>query len=322
MAIFNLSAHTPTPVTTGGVNPSGSIVAAGSESKHVEFNSGGLAQWGVVLQPSGAGEVPFGIFCRGGKAGTDSQLTDEKILGDATAAGASTFGTHIGLSGLGVNYCMIAPDYREGEGLRNGASASEGTVAGGDGDNFGVMDEDVEDILQAWSARYELPKADDTKTFAYGASSGCMRLLMAMTKGLRPDCCILRAPLIGLYDWEPNRNGHAAIPDFEGDGDSSWGELSYADRARLKARSPLHMTDKLPVIPYLLIYGENDTTVPRAWIDSFRDKMEARGAEVQVVIVPGGTHSLTAVSGDTVAVKSRAVMAASAVLDFLAEKMA
>jgi hypothetical protein len=321
MAIFNLTALTPTPVTVGGVNPAGSIVAAGSEAKHLQYSSGGLAHWGVVLQPSGAGAVPFGIFCRGGKQGTDSQLTDAKILGDSNSSGVATFGTHTGLSGLGVDYCVVAPDYREGEGLRNGASASEGTVGGGDGDNFGVKGEDIDDILTAWSARYELTKADDTKTFAYGSSAGCMRLLMAMEEGLRPDVCILRAPLMNIADWEPNRNGHLAIPDFEGDGDTAWEDLTRADKVRLTDRSPMQRMDKLPVIPYLLIYGEDDTTVPRGWIHTFRDHMEARGAEVQVVIVPGGTHSLTAVSGDTTVVKSRAVLAASAVLDYLAEKM-
>jgi len=316
MAVFNLTASTPTFVADDNIE--NAIVAAGSSSFEYTANIGGQSTTGVVLQPSGAGEVPFGIFCRGGTQGASSQLTDAKILGDSNASGASTFGTHIGLSGLGVDYCMIAPDFREGAGVRTGSPVADGT------DNFGVKGEDIDDILGAWAARYELAKADDTKTFAYGSSAGCMRLLMAMEEGLRPDCCILRAPFINIYDWEPNRNGHAAIPDFEGDGDTAWDDLELEDRRRLLTRSPLQRYKDLPVIPYLLIIGEDDATVPRSWVTDFRTKMESRDAEVQVVIVPGGTHAMAAQADgtSTVAEKSRAVMAAKAVQDFLAEKLA
>ncbi len=321
MAIFNLTASTPEPVLNDNI--AGAIVAAGSETYAVNASIGGYAQTGVLIQPTGSGPFPFGIFCRGGKQGADSQLTDSKILGDSTPAGASTFGTHIGLSGLGVNYTMICPDYREGAGLRADVDGSPPVSAGTD--NFGVSGEDVEDVLQWWSARYELTKANSAKTFAMGTSAGCMRLLLAMAEGLSPDVCILRAPFINLASWEPNRNGHAAIPDFEGDADTAWDDLTQADKNRLKSRSPMQRTDELPVIPYLLIYGENDATVPRSWVNEFRDRMVARGAEVQVVIVPGGTHALAAQAVGTLstaAEKSRAVMASAAAYDFLAKHLA
>jgi dipeptidyl aminopeptidase/acylaminoacyl peptidase len=188
-----------------------------------------------------------------------------------------------------------------------------------------VIGEDVEDIIQTWSARLELSKANSEKTFAMGASAGCMRLLLAMAEGLRPDCCVLRAPLINLSDWEPNRNGHDAIPGFVGDGSTAWEDLTQADKNRLRARSPMQRTDELPIIPYLIIYGEDDATVPRAWVDAFRDKMEARGAEVQVVVVPGGTHAMAAQAVgvlSTAAEKSRAVMATVAANKFLAKHLA
>jgi len=143
-------------------------------------------------------------------------------------------------------------------------------------------------------------------------------LLLAMSNGLPPDCAIIRAPLIGLSDWEPNRNGHAAIPNFEGDGDTPQGQLTVGDRQRLKSRSPLYMTDLLPVIPYLVVYGEDDATVPRSWVNEFVRRMKARGADVQLCIIPGGDHNLSHLASGSTAVEiSRAQVAAAAVDSFI-----
>ena len=273
MSRFTLSSYAP---STGSVS-------TGSLGFETTATFGTLAApytgYGLALLPSAAGTYPYVYFLRGGKTGADAQLTDDTVK------------LVQGLSGLAAGGRVVhAWDGPEGGSNWND---NHGGAASGGVDGFGA-DSDIRDWAKAYWAGLEMSKADMARSVVYGASRGGMEaLLMMALEGIVPKCCILRSPMLHLADWSIVKHGHDAIPGFAGAGTEDFEDLSDADQALLQARDCMNYVNRLPVnIPYLLIWGDEDTTIPWEWIDEFEEVMSARGAEVRVCIIAGGGHSV------------------------------
>ena len=72
---------------------------------------------------------------------------------------------------------------------------------------------------------------------------------------------------------------------------------SYAlETAIYQEASPIsHVSPDDP--PFLLVHGDKDAAVPFNQSELFKEKLAAAGVDVELIRVPGGTHSLTNVAG-------------------------
>lgn len=295
------------------------ILADGSTGELVTMTLDGHLQHGLSFRPAAGTGYPYVQYNRGGTTGSDVSLTDAHAIGNANSVTGLPPAGEIptGLSGMATwddnliggpsGYSVFCPAFR---GVDANVWANK-PVSGGV-DEFGGAD--VQDVVQAWGARHEFAEARSDRTCMFGISSGAMRTLLAMQQGVEPTCCVLRAPMIGIRDWGSARLGHAAIPNFGGTAESSFAQLDNRDRASLLARSPLHHTELLPVIPYLLIIGAKDLLIPRIWVTRFQELMRKRGASVDIAIIPEADHAMTAAA--------HADAAARAARYFMAEHLA
>jgi predicted esterase len=310
MASFALSNYTPAAGT----------VATGVTGKQISVTIDGIAQQGLAFYPTAAptGKYASIIYVGGGMPG-DIDLTDAHVKGNLVGTTgvqpAGDIGTGLSAmplwddSGAGgpEGYVVICPGLRgSAAGIWTGKAAALGT------DEFGGAD--LNDISQIASGPNDFTTASSENLAFFGSSSGAMRVLLTMAKlGKTPKCCVLRAPLIGLADWADVQLGGASTPGFSNPNETDHTKLTGRDWTLLRERTPLYMTDRLPIIPYVLVRGDQDTTVPASWCEQFAEKMKARGATVDIVTCPGGAHALTGANP--------AQVAATAIRRFLAEHL-
>lgn len=299
MGILTHSDYNPTP-TTGALH-------SGVTAKVWTGDLDGVTQYGVAAYPTAAGAVPYLMICRGGTDGSNSSLSKARVEGNAAASPQSN-GVDICPTGLAAppswddsaaggpsGYVVNLPDLREGNG---GATESAGSGT----DELGGAD--LEDTAQAWWAALELysSRMNMGKTGMWGESRGAINALGAMAyKGITPTVCVLRAPLLNIYDWDAmttaTRTSVIAPLDELGFGGASTdtrAELSASDVAMLKKRSPNQYLDLLPTTTkYLVVWGEDDTTIPREWCEAFVAGMRARGAVASMAVIREGVHAIT-----------------------------
>ena len=311
MATFTLSAYSPAAGTVA-TNVTGTQIAATID---------GIAQQGLAFYPTAVPSTPYPtiVYVGGGTPG-NIDLTDAHVKGNLVGTtGVPPAGDiATGLSGMALwddsatggpaGYVVVCPALRESAaGIWTGKSVALGT------DNFGG-DDDLEDVAQMVNAQMDIARASSEKVALIGSSSGAMRVALTLAKkGKTPTCCILRAPLIEISDWKDVQHGRLSIPGFSNPNQDDPNKITHPDRILLRERSPNLMTDELPIIPYLLVRGDQDTTIPAIWVQRFADRMRARGASVEVVTVPGGGHALTGAND--------AQVAATAMRRFLAEHL-
>lgn len=282
--------------TDNPYNPAGGI-HVGATGRIWSATLDNIAQHGMAFYPDAAGAVPFILLCRGGAEGSNSSLGDGRCQGNHVGTPVICTTGHSAMSvwddsagGGPTGYVTIIPDLREGNGGATGA-------AGAGDDEFGGAD--VMDTMQAWSIGLDLysSRMDMSQTVIWGESRGAVNGLAAMANGITPDVCVLRSPLLDIRDWDNMDTATRAtvlapIPGFAGLSTTDEDDLNQADKNLLEARSPMRWVDKLPTTTkYLLVWGEDDTTIPEVWIDRFARKLRERGAFVQVVKVPEFGHS-------------------------------
>ncbi len=255
-----------------------------------------ITQYGLAFyKTSGGPSGPIITYIRGGGAG--SSYTDAKITGNSAAVGIC----QVGYSAPPTwdEYTVVCPDLREGGGSWNGGTASSGT------DEFGGAD--VEDVIQIYSAALELYDTGDSQRVIWGDSRGGMMAGLAMARGLTPDVCILRSPLLDVADYDAFDDATRAtiiadIPGFAGANTDTWSELSSRDQELLKARSVNSKLDQLPTTTkYLVVWGEDDTTIPRNQCETFVAGMRKRGAEVEFQVIREFAHAIGANTGTELA---------------------
>jgi len=277
---------------TTSYSPASGSIATGVSAFHADMTLDSVQQYGVYMHKTGGSALPLVVYCPGGTPGSIS-LDDVRIKGNADGSGnPQPAGTiNYGLSGIanwGSGYGVLCVGYRQGDNNWNSGGTSAGT------DNFGG--DDTEDIAQAVAAAITLGEVDVNKLCLYGSSSGCMKMLLAMAKHhITPTCVVLKAPMLDLEDFDTTGYG-AAIPGFVGG--ASYDDLSDADKELLRERNVFNYIEDLPTTcPYLIIWGDGDTTIPRDWVDRFAKQMKARGATVDVKVISGGDHSMNSPAG-------------------------
>jgi len=263
-----------------------------------------ITQYGLAFYTTSGGPAgPLIIMLRGGGAG--GSITDNKVIGNQGAVGICETGYSAPVlwddssAGGPSTYTVVMPDYREGGGSWNGGTASSGT------DEFGGAD--VEDVIQIYSAALELYDTGDSQRVIWGDSRGGMMAGLAMARGLTPDVCILRSPLLDTADYDAFDDATRAtiiadIPGFAGANTDTWSELSSRDQELLKARSVNSKLDQLPTTTkYLVVWGEDDTTIPRNQCETFVAGMRKRGAEVEFQVIREFAHAISPSTGTELA---------------------
>lgn len=113
---------------------------------------------------------------------------------------------------------------------------------------------DVNDILNLIPLADELPFADKDKWGIEGWSRGGMMAYLTLLKNPNFKCAVLVGAISNLKDYVMTSDNRNSIykkiigeEDFE---------------KKLDERTIINFADKLPQIPYLLMHGKNDETIP------------------------------------------------------------
>ena len=114
--------------------------------------------------------------------------------------------------------------------------------------------EDVNDILNLISLTNELPFADKEKWGIEGWSRGGMMALLTLRRNKNFRCEILVGAISNFKEYAETSNNRNFIYK------KIIGEEEF--EKKLEERTIINFADKLPQIPYLLIHGGNDETVP------------------------------------------------------------
>jgi pimeloyl-ACP methyl ester carboxylesterase len=289
--IFSEVAYSPLAGT--GEFASG-VIAAGSAGFEITATINGIAQEGVRFEPTASGEYPMIFYCPGGAGGSRS-LDDSRIVGNTDGAGAPPAGDiHTGLSGWtqwGDGYSVISWVSR---GAGQSFNGSAGTPSADGSDGFGDPDTDVDDLAQAYNAALNFPKVDSKRTVLMGSSRGSMDALQMMIwKGITPDVCVLRAPLVKVEDWSEQQYGPASIPGFSDPGMTDPALRTVADQIALTKRTPVYRLKELnKTTKILVVMGAADPTIPRSWGEDTVSMLTQLGLDAQLVLVPGGDHAM------------------------------
>lgn len=286
--IFSEVAYAP---LAGTGEFSSGVLAAGADGFEITATINGIAQEGLRFEPTAAGEVPMIFYCPGGAGGSRS-LDDHKAVGNTDGAGAPPAGDlHTGLSGMTQwdgGYSVVAWVSRGSSTTFNGSVGTAGV------DGFGDPDSDVDDLAQAYYASLNFDKVDAKRTILLGSSRGAMDAMQMMIhKGITPDICILRAPLIKLEDWSEQQYGPASIPGFSDPGMTDPDLRTLNDQKLLTARTPSYRVQDLPkTTKFLILIGSADPTIPRSWAEEAVALLTGHGIHAELVIVPGGDHAM------------------------------
>jgi dipeptidyl aminopeptidase/acylaminoacyl peptidase len=137
----------------------------------------------------------------------------------------------------------------------------------------GKMQDDLDDVAH-WAIEHGL--ADPKKIAIMGGSYGGYAALEAVLRENHPYACAFS--MSGMTDLaEFVKQRARAMPEMEGDLTTQIGDPgNKADRAMLKARSPIEATARLNV-PLLLTGVENDPVVPLDGVLDFAQKLDAGG---------------------------------------------
>ncbi len=226
--------------------------------------SDGLRITGFLGRPTTPGPHPAIIHNRGGYDGVGA-LTGVEIVPWVEAG-----------------YVAVATQYRGN--------------AGGEGrEDFGG--DDVHDVLALIPLLHSLPFVDAERIGMFGGSRGGMMTYLALkAQALTGHDDIKAAVTVGgisdLFAWDRERGGSLAgilwLPLI--------GVTPAQDRAPFEARSAVYWPELIKV-PLLLLHGAADREVSPQQSQALATAVSAAGGAVELTIVPGGDHALTAQHG-------------------------
>jgi len=154
---------------------------------------------------------------------------------------------------------------------------------GGEGKDE-IGGEDVNDILNLVPLAEELTFADNSIWGIEGWSRGGMMTYLALLKNPRFKCAVLVGAISNLKKYvETGDNRNFIYKEMMGEKEFN---------KKLEERTIINFTDKLPRIPYLLIHGGNDETVPVSQTIEIGKKFKESGIDHQLVIMENGDHYL------------------------------
>jgi len=228
-----------------------------SVGEKITYLSDSLKVKGYIAYPSGNKERKFPciIWNRGGylNKGAIDRFNARGIFGQLASWG----------------YVVFASQYRGNDG---GEGKEE---LGG---------EDINDILNLIPLADELPFADKDKWGIEGWSRGGMMALLTLLKNPNFRCAVLVGTISNFKDYvESSDNRNSIYKKIIGEEDFE---------KKLEERTIINFADKLPQIPYLLIHGGNDETVPALQTIEMAKKFLELKIQHRLVILKGGDHYL------------------------------
>ncbi|MCC7139283.1 MAG: S9 family peptidase [Planctomycetes bacterium] len=128
--------------------------------------------------------------------------------------------------------------------------------------------------------------ADPRRIAAHGGSYGGFMVLALLTE--HPDDFAAGVEAVGIANFETFLERTAGYR--RANRESEYGSL--ADRALLRAISPIHRVDRIRA-PLLVGHGQNDPRVPVGEARQIVDALEARGRTVEALIFPDEGHGFS-----------------------------
>jgi dipeptidyl aminopeptidase/acylaminoacyl peptidase len=153
---------------------------------------------------------------------------------------------------------------------------------------------DVNDILNLIPLAEELDFAEKNIWGIEGWSRGGMMAYLTLLKN--PDfsakggyasgvkCAVLVGAISNFKEYVESEDNRNSIYK------NMIGEKEF--KRKLEERTILNFLDKLPKIPYLLIHGSNDETVPVSQTIEMAKRLHESGTEHRLVIMENGDHFL------------------------------
>lgn len=156
--------------------------------------------------------------------------------------------------------------------------------------------EDVRKALDWLLANAASLHIDTARIGTIGDSvGGLMAAMLSLDEGTAPHIRAVTG-VYGVYDLPEWWRVTQARPEdpVEKLMACPYGEADDAIRAACESFSPIHRLRARgapPAVPYLLIYGDQDTRVPHVQSELFLAALREAGAEVEVLPIPGAGHS-------------------------------
>mgnify|MGYP001240829494 CR=1 FL=1 len=155
----------------------------------------------------------------------------------------------------------------------------------------GVWMDTFSDVMRAWGQLALLPGIDIVRSMVMGHSAGGqLALMMSSVAERKPWLTIAQAPITDLVAAD-----HAKLSD-EGDAVRRWMGCVPEDNEETWRR--VNPIDNPPKTAVLLIHGKGDDQVPWTQSESYARAMDAKGADVQKLWLPGDHFSIIDVASD------------------------
>lgn len=234
----------------------GSETAETTITESITYISDGLKVKGYASYPKNPkGKIPCIIWNRGG-------YKDKGAIDLFTASGM--FGQ---IASWG--YLVLASQYR-------GNSGGEGEEELGGGD--------VNDILNLIPLADEFEFADRNNWGMEGWSRGGMMTFLALMKNPSFKCAVLSGAITNIKHYADEN------PKTKEFYKTIWGEKNYS--SFIEDRTIINKVEKLPQIPYLIMHGGNDETVPAHQSIEFAKKLAGMNYPLRFILFENGDHFL------------------------------
>lgn len=234
----------------------GKEVIENSEVEKITYISDGLKVKGYIAYPKKINKkIPCIIWNRGGykNKGAIDAFTARGMFGQIAAWG----------------YYVFTSQYR-------GNAGGEGKEELGGGD--------INDILNLIPLADEFENTDKNNWGIEGWSRGGMMTFLALMKNQNFKCAVLSGAITNIKEYADQN------PKTKEFYKKLWGEKEYEKKA--DDRTIITQAEKLPDIPYLLMHGGKDDTVPAMQSIEFAKKLEELNYTYRLIIFEGGDHFL------------------------------
>jgi dipeptidyl aminopeptidase/acylaminoacyl peptidase len=162
------------------------------------------------------------------------------------------------------------------------AISMRGWPPSGGGDDCGLLQ--VDDIVQVVKWLRGEPGVDPAHIGLVGFSKGAQNALLAAARGASVQAVVAYAPPTDLLRWDETTE-RSDLPDYI--------RLVCQAGEGLAPRTPVLQAARITA-PVLLVHGDADTRVPFEQSQLMAEALRAAGREVELLVVAGADHGLTA----------------------------
>lgn len=228
-----------------------------SEVERITYLSDGLKIKGYLAYPKNAKEKKFPcvIWNRGGykDKGAIDQFTARGMFGQIASWG----------------YVVLASQYR-------GSSGSDGE------ENLGG--EDINDILNLNEIVKDIPFADENNLGIEGWSRGGLMTYLTLFKKKDFKCAVIIGAISNIKEYAEKDTETKKL----------YKEIFTPEKynEEIDKKTIINHTEKLPDIPYLLMHGGKDETVPVEQTLEMAKKFTKAGFTYKLVVFENGDHFL------------------------------